>query len=80
MKHYTFYRESNDFSDILNDGSLKKFIDTKIKWSNHLLIGLNYEVTDQILGYIVLKYGDDITQLTTNDYTPRPNVDYLPKR
>lgn len=80
MKYYTFYRESNDFSDILNDLSIKKEIDMKIVWNNHLLIGLQYEVSDKVLGYIVLKYGEDLTSLTTKDYSPVMNVDYLPKR
>ena len=80
MKYYTFYRESNDFTDILNDLSIKKEIDVKIMWRNHLLIGLHYNVTDQLLGYIVLKYGEDITKLTTKDYSPAANIDYTPKK
>lgn len=80
MKYYTFYRESNDFTDILNDLSIKKEIDVKIMWRNHLLIGLHYNVTDQLLGYIVLKYGEDITKLTTKDYSPVANIDYTPKK
>lgn len=80
MKYYTFYRESNDFTDILNDQSIKKEIDVKIMWKNHLLIGLHYNVTDQLLGYIVLKYGEDITKLTTKDYSPVANIDYTPKK
>ena len=80
MKYYTFYRESNDFTDILNDQSIKKEIDVKIMWRNHLLIGLHYNVTDQLLGYIVLKYGEDITKLTTKDYSPVANIDYTPKK
>lgn len=80
MKYYTFKRESNDFSDILNDQNLKKDIDTKIFWLNHLVIGLRFEVNDQTLGYIVLKYGEDLVKLVETDYTPLPNIDYIPKR
>jgi hypothetical protein len=80
MKYYTFYRESNDFTDILNDTSIKSKIDMKISWKNHLIIGLPYDISDQVLGYLVLKYGEDITNLTAKDYTPIPNIDYVPIR
>lgn len=78
MKYYNFYRESNDFTDILNDMNIKSNICVKMTWSNHLLIGLKYNVDDSILGYIVLKYGDDIVKLTDRDYSPKPYVDYIP--
>ena len=32
MKYYTFYRENDDFEDILKDNILKPIIDTKIKF------------------------------------------------
>lgn len=80
MKYYTFHRESSNFSDILQDTTVKKHIRTKITWLQHLLIGLNSETTDEIFGYIVLKYGEDIVNLTNKDYTPIPDVDYTPKR
>jgi len=79
-KFYTFKRESNNFDDILNDISLKKHIKTKIKWSYHLMISLGQKVDESTLGYLVLKYGDDITNPINKDYTPVPNVDYKPKR
>ena len=79
-KHYTFKRESNNFDDIIKDPSLKKHIKTKIKWSQHLMIGLSYNVDDSTIGYMVLKYGEDITNPINKDYTPITNVDYIPKR
>ena len=78
MKYYTFYRESNDFSDILNDPNVKTNICTKIKFKNHLLIGFKNTVDESVLGFIVLKYSDDMVNLANKDYTPIPNVDYKP--
>lgn len=80
MKYYTFKRESNDFSDLLNDISVKKYITTKISWRNHLMIGVSDRANDSVLGYIVLKYGDEIINNFTKDFSPIPNVDYIPKR
>lgn len=79
MKHFTFYREFNKFDDILNDPTIKKHASLKLQWYQHLSIGL-HDAGDEISGYIVLKYGDEITKLTDKDYTPIPKVDYLPKR
>jgi len=80
MKYYTFYREIDDFTDILSDTNIKNNICTKIQWCNHLLIGLKSDVPESVLGYIVLKYGDEMTKLTNKDYAPKPGVDYTPKR
>ena len=80
MKYYTFYRESNDFKDILSDPVIKTEVDNKIKWNNHLLLGFKHNVDDKVLGYIVLKYGDDIVNLVNKDYTPIPYKDYIPQR
>lgn len=80
MKYYAFYRESNDFTDILNDSNVKSNTCTKIQWKNYLLIGFKYNVDEGALGFIVLKYGEDIVKLTNKDYTPKPNIDYKPIR
>jgi hypothetical protein len=80
MKYYTFKRESNDFSDFLKDANVKKYISTKIRWRNHLMVGISDKATDGVLGYIVLKYGDEMVNPITKDYSPIPNVDYIPKR
>ena len=40
MKHYTFFREDNKFNDILTDVILKKHIVEKIKWFQHLMVGI----------------------------------------
>ncbi len=81
MKYYTFKRESNDFSDILSDPSIKNTIRTKISWLNHLMVGFTEnKESDNIFGYIVLKYGDYMINPFDKDYTPKPNIDYIPKR
>lgn len=79
MNYYVFYRESNKFDDLLNDVNLKKLITLKMSWYQHLVIGFN-DLSDDIRGYIILKYGDELTKLTEKDYSPIINVDYVPKR
>jgi len=81
MRYYTFYRESNNFDDILKDPILKKSIDEVISWYQYLIIGLHEtEKNNQNSSYITLKYGDDIRTNLTKDYTPKPNIDYIPIR
>ncbi len=79
MKYYTLYREDNDFSEILKDAAIKKHIFFKVSFHQHLIIGLNRE-KEKVIGYIVLKYGEYITNLIEKDYTPIPGVDYIPQR
>jgi hypothetical protein len=79
MKYITFYRENDNFDDILNDINLKKHIHEKIKWLNFLRIGLNDDKST-LFSYITLKYGDEMRTKLTEDYSPIPNVDYLPIR
>lgn len=78
MKYYTIYRENNNFKDLLSDSNIKSKLKVKIKWYQHLLIGFDDYIDDRILGYIVLKYGEDIKNVFEKDYTPIPNIDYIP--
>lgn len=82
MKYYIFYRESNNFADILRDINLKKVISHKVQWDNYLMIGIDKYKKDigRIFSYITLKYGDEIRNKLTKDYRPIPNVDYTPVR
>ena len=82
MKYFTFYRESNKFDDILKDINLKKYIIEKIRWDNYLTIGMSEYSTDseKLFSYIMLKYGDEMRNSLTKDYSPIPNVDYIPIR
>jgi len=79
MKYYTFYRENNNFDDILNDLIIKKIIDEKIRWFQYLIIGMN-EKHEQTFSYITLKYGDEMKQELVKDFSPVPGVDYIPER
>ena len=80
MKYYTFYRENNNFDDILADNSVKKIIATKIKWHQYLMIGINKEGNEQNFSLITLKYGEDMVNSLTKDFTPVAGVDYMPKK
>ena len=79
MKYYTFYRENDNFDDILTDTIVKKIIDEKLRWYQYLIIGMN-DKHEQSFSYITLKYGDEMKQELVKDFTPIPGVDYIPKR
>jgi hypothetical protein len=80
MKYITFYNESDNFSEILNDTDIKKYAKLKIKWSNYLMIGLSEYKSESIISIITLKYGDNMVNNLTKDFTPIPKVDYFPKK
>jgi hypothetical protein len=80
MKYYTFYRENNDFKDILLDTNIKKVIDTKITWYQYLMIGIEENKNDRTFSYITLKYGDEMISQIVKDFSPIPGVDYVPKK
>jgi len=88
IKYFTFYRENNKFDDILKDNNIKKVIHLKIKWYQHLMIGIGENGNDRHFSYITLKYGDDMKKLDYKDMkkpqykdlTPIKGVDYSPKR
>ena len=79
MKYYTFYRENNNFDDILNDTIIKKIIDERLRWYQYLIIGMN-DKHEQSFSYITLKYGDEMKQELVKDFSPVPGIDYIPKR
>ena len=81
MRYYTFYRESNNFDDILKDPILSKSIDEITRWHQYLIIGL-HETTknNQNSSYITLKYGDEMQNDLIKDRSPVPGVDYKPKK
>lgn len=80
MKYYLFYRENNDFTDILNDSSVKSNQKVILSWRSHLLLGFTPTVKDSDLNIILLRYSDDIRKLSDYDRTPVPYVDYIPKK
>ena len=79
MKYYTFYRESDDFKDIVQDINLKKCFEFQLRFFQHMIIG-NDEVPEDIQSYLLLKYGDDIKNNSEIfiDRKPNPFVDYTP--
>ena len=49
MKYFNFYREDNNFDDILNDPIIKKVLDVKIKFLEHLIIGIQTDKDPSIV-------------------------------
>jgi len=80
MKYYTFYRENNNFDDILADNIVKKFAEQKFKWYQYFMIGMRKDGNDQNFSMLTLKYGEDMVNNLTKDFTPIPGVDYIPKK
>lgn len=81
MKYYVFKNESNKFDDILSDPTIKTQIKHKISWLNHLLLGFSEgDKSDNLFGYIVLKYGESIVNPVERDYSPIPYKDYIPSK
>lgn len=78
MKYITFYKEDNQFDDILSDPNIKKHIDETMSWKNHLLLGITDN--EQLFSYITLKYGEMIRTDLVKNFAPIPNVDYIPIR
>ena len=80
MKYYTFYRENNNFDDIQSDTIVKKFAEQKFKWYQYFMIGMRKDGNDQNFSMLTLKYGEDMVNNLTKDFTPIPGVDYIPKK
>jgi hypothetical protein len=80
MKYYTFYRENNNFDDIESDNIVKKFAETQIKWYQYFMIGMKKDGNDQNFSMLTLKYGEDMVNNLTKDFTPIAGVDYTPKK
>lgn len=79
MNYFIFFKEDNDFNEILKDKNLKKLHKFKIKFRQHLILGGD-NVTDDLKSYIVLKFGDDLKNKSflCQDRKPLPFQDYLP--
>ena len=74
-----FHRESNNFSDILTDPVIKKSIRMQMSFKDHLILTLK---DDKDFSYLILKFGDDITNMSSiiPDRSPIAGKDYTPKR
>ena len=80
MKYFTFYKENNQFDDVLSDVNLKKVIDETYIWYQHIRIGMLDDKAEKLSSYITLKFGDNLLNELTRDYSPVMYVDYIPKK
>lgn len=77
MKYFTFYRENNDFDDILKDTVIKSSTNQVTKWKCHLMLAIADD-KDSTISYLTLKFGDNLVTNLTKDFTPIIGVDYIP--
>jgi len=77
MKPIIFYRESNDFTDILQDITVKKGVKHRQSFTNHLILVTSDE---KILTYLMLKFGNDVISMNdlVPDRSPVMYKDYTP--
>ena len=82
MNYFIFRKEDNDFSEILNDKTLKPLHNFQIKFSKHIILGCYADIDDGLSSYITLKYGDMMVNKSDMfiDYAPKMHVDYSPDR
>lgn len=83
MENIIFILQSNDKAHlaILKDITVKKHIQVKIVWADHLYLELGDNADSKTTSYILLKYGDYIkpTDSIIRDFSPTMFVDYTPK-
>ncbi len=79
MTNYLFYREDNDFTEILNDKNIKKYFKQTIQWKRYLYI-ISFRVPEETRSYIMLKYSDYMKSWDSvrKDNSPVPYKDYIP--
>lgn len=79
MTSYLFYREDNNFKDILADKSVMKYFRQKVQWKCYLLL-MGYHIPDETKSYVMIKYGDDVKTWdhVRKDNSPVPYKDYMP--
>lgn len=84
MAHnFLFKRESNDFSDILNDTNIKKEVCLTMTFDEHLILGIEENSNaEKVKSYILLKYGEDLINFghVIPDRSPVAGKDYMPER
>ena len=80
MNYYIFKKEDNDFSEMLDDITLKPLLGFKIKFKDHLILGSYDHIDERLSSYITLKYGDMMVNKSDMfiDYSPKIHVDYIP--
>jgi len=80
MTYFAFYRESNNFDDILNDKNIIKRHMVKLAWTKHLVLKWQAELPENLQSYVKLMYGNDLVKLTEKDYKPILGIDYTTNR
>ena len=80
MKTFIFQRENENFDDVLKDKNIKKYITERYRFSGHLIIRV--EDVPAALAYITLMFSEELVSMQNLvvDRTPKPYVDYTPKR
>lgn len=79
MKYFTFYRESNNFDDIIKNPEIKKRIKVSLEFSHHLMLGIDDsdKLGEAAVGYLILMFGENIVT-PTKDFSPVIGKDYIP--
>lgn len=80
MKTFIFHRENNKFDDILKDKNIKGAIKETYTFDEHLIIRL--EEKPEVLAYITLMFSEEFINMKdlVPDRTPKPYIDYTPKK
>lgn len=80
MKHLVFKGTTDCLEGLLADPALKPYIHTKLSWHEHVMIGVDDELSEETLSYITLKYGDNRVREPVKDRSPVIGKDYVPVR
>ena len=80
MKTFIFKREDNNFDDILKDKNIKGAVKETYTFNEHLILRL--EEKPEVLAYITLMFSEEFISMKdlVPDRTPRPYIDYTPKK
>jgi len=76
MRHFKFKCSETDTKTILSDNVLKKLIESKTTFKDHLLLGIKCD--EHIESYIMLKYGDFLLNHFVPSRKPKMFIDYYP--
>ena len=81
MKTFIFHRENNNFDDVLKDKTIKSVLVEKYQFDEHLIIRVK-DKPEGVHAYITLLFSEELVNMKdlVPDRTPKPNIDYIPKR
>jgi hypothetical protein len=77
---YILKDEQNNFDEFLQDKIIKKYIESKISYTGHMIIFMVDNMPSDTQSYMMLKYGDMIKDLSyiVPDRSPVMFEDYWP--